>query len=220
VVDAVRARDHDRAVGRAVVDRSSHSTESKPGTSRGRSRRVTGSVCLLVEAGDLDDELHGPTAQSTIGAVKSRLRDEAPALAVLGLILVAGGLLRVLNNDHGLPYVYYVDEGSHFTKRAVEVFRDANPGYFQNPSPTPTPPSALPRGGDPDRRRAGGHRRLPVQLRVDLRALARAGGGALPGRGGGRLRVGRQLWDRPDRASWPRPVLCFAFLPVAFSRSR
>ena len=64
----------------------------------------------------------------------SRLRQEGPALAVLGLILVAGLVLRVLHNDHGLPYVYYVDEGSHFTKRAIEVFRDPNPGYFQNPS--------------------------------------------------------------------------------------
>ena len=63
-----------------------------------------------------------------------RLRAEGPALAVLGLMLVVGLVLRVLHNDHGLPYVYYVDEGSHFTKRAVEIFRDANPGYFQNPS--------------------------------------------------------------------------------------
>ena len=63
-----------------------------------------------------------------------RLRAEGPALAVLGLMLVVGLVLRVLHNDHGLPYVFYVDEGSHFTKRAVEIFRDANPGYFQNPS--------------------------------------------------------------------------------------
>ena len=90
---------------------------------------------LLVQAGDLDDELHGAEGvKATIGAVMSRLRDEGPALAVLGLMMVAGLVLRVLHNDHGLPYVYYVDEGSHFTKRAVEVFRDANPGYFQNPS--------------------------------------------------------------------------------------
>ena len=64
----------------------------------------------------------------------SRLRQEGPALAVLGLILAAGLVLRVLHNDHGLPYVYYVDEGSHFTKRAVEIFHDPDPGYFQNPS--------------------------------------------------------------------------------------
>ena len=50
--------------------------------------------------------------------------------------LITGGRPRPPGRqlDYGLPYVYYVDEGSHFTKRAVEVFRDANPGYFQNPS--------------------------------------------------------------------------------------
>ena len=36
---------------------------------------------------------------------------------------------------YGLPYVYNVDEGSHFTNRAVGMFGgDVDPGYFQNPS--------------------------------------------------------------------------------------
>ena len=43
----------------------SHSTVSKPATSRGRSASVTGSVLLLVQAGDLDDQLHG--VQETAG---------------------------------------------------------------------------------------------------------------------------------------------------------
>jgi hypothetical protein len=66
---------------------------------------------------------------------RQRLREEAPALGLLALILVVGLVLRVHNNDYGLPYVYYADEGSHFTNRAVEFFGgDWNPGYFQNPS--------------------------------------------------------------------------------------
>ncbi|MBA2506535.1 MAG: glycosyltransferase family 39 protein [Thermoleophilaceae bacterium] len=53
----------------------------------------------------------------------------------LGAICALGLWLRLKNNDYGLPYVYNVDEGSHFTARAVAMFGgDANPGYFQNPS--------------------------------------------------------------------------------------
>src|SRR5688572_10719266 len=57
------------------------------------------------------------------------------AIAILGLIVVAGLVLRLRNNGYGLPYVYNVDEGSHFTSRAVAMFGgDPKPGYFQNPS--------------------------------------------------------------------------------------
>ncbi|HEX6711823.1 MAG TPA: glycosyltransferase family 39 protein, partial [Thermoleophilaceae bacterium] len=42
---------------------------------------------------------------------------------------------RVNHNDYGLPYVYNVDEGSHFTARAVGMLGgDWSPHYFQNPS--------------------------------------------------------------------------------------
>jgi hypothetical protein len=41
---------------------------------------------------------------------------------ILGLILVAGFALRVWHNDYGLPFVYSIDEASHFTSRAVEMF--------------------------------------------------------------------------------------------------
>lgn len=59
----------------------------------------------------------------------------SPAYALLGLIVVAGLALRLWHNGYGLPYVYNVDEGSHFTARAIGMFGgDANPGYFQNPS--------------------------------------------------------------------------------------
>jgi Dolichyl-phosphate-mannose-protein mannosyltransferase len=54
---------------------------------------------------------------------------------ILALILLAGFALRVWNNDYGLPFVYSVDEASHFVSRAVEMFwQDLDPGYYQNPS--------------------------------------------------------------------------------------
>ena len=54
---------------------------------------------------------------------------------ILALILVAGLALRVVNNDYGLPFVYSVDEASHFTDRAVGMFREGlDPGYYQNPA--------------------------------------------------------------------------------------
>jgi Dolichyl-phosphate-mannose-protein mannosyltransferase len=54
---------------------------------------------------------------------------------ILALILLAGFALRVWNNDYGLPFVYSVDEATHFASRAVEMFwQDLDPGYYQNPS--------------------------------------------------------------------------------------
>ena len=56
-------------------------------------------------------------------------------LLVLALILAAGFALRVWHIGYGLPFVYSVDEGSHFTSRAVEMFwQDLDPGYYQNPA--------------------------------------------------------------------------------------
>src|SRR3954467_7023821 len=58
-----------------------------------------------------------------------------PALLVLLVLVVVGFVLRVKNNNYGLPYVYNVDEGSHFTAPAVAMLGgDWNPHYFQNPS--------------------------------------------------------------------------------------
>jgi dolichyl-phosphate-mannose-protein mannosyltransferase len=54
---------------------------------------------------------------------------------VLVLILASGFALRVWNIDYGLPFVYSIDEGAHFTSRAVEMFwQDLDPGYYQNPA--------------------------------------------------------------------------------------
>src|SRR5436190_4472315 len=59
----------------------------------------------------------------------------SPAYLVLLVLVVVGLVLRVKNNNYGLPYVYNVDEGSHFTARAVSILGgDWNPHYFQNPS--------------------------------------------------------------------------------------
>jgi Dolichyl-phosphate-mannose-protein mannosyltransferase len=54
---------------------------------------------------------------------------------VLGAILVAALAIRVWNNDYGLPYIWGIDEGTHFVSRAIEMFRaDLDPGYYQNPA--------------------------------------------------------------------------------------
>src|SRR5688500_17735993 len=148
----------------------------------------------------------------------SRLRQEGPALAVLGLILAVGLVLRVLHNDHGLPYVYYVDEGSHFTKRAIEVFRDPNPGYFQNPSAftyilhVVYRFAAIPAGGNEaviDAYKTNASWVFEVS-RTLAAVLCLAGVGAV-------YAAGRALWDRRT-GLLAAAVLCFAFLPVAFSR--
>src|SRR4051794_879667 len=59
----------------------------------------------------------------------------APAPLLLALILVIGLLLRLWHNDYGLPYIWGIDEGSHFANRAVDMFREGfDPGYYQNPA--------------------------------------------------------------------------------------
>ena len=58
-----------------------------------------------------------------------------PARALLALILLAGLAVRVWHNDYGLPFVWGIDEGTHFANRAVDMFREGyDPGYYQNPS--------------------------------------------------------------------------------------
>jgi hypothetical protein len=150
--------------------------------------------------------------------VITRLRAEGWALAVLGLVMVAGLVLRVVGNDYGLPYVYYVDEGSHFTKRAVEVFRDADPGYFQNPSAYTYllhllyRVLAVPIGGGDEV--INGYRANSPWVFEASRGLAAllclVGVAAV-------YFAGRQLWGRRTGLV-AAAILCFAFLPVAFSR--
>ena len=55
--------------------------------------------------------------------------------ALLGLIVVAGLVLRLRNNGYGLPYNYNFDEAQHFVSRSVNVFGgELDPRYYQNPS--------------------------------------------------------------------------------------
>src|SRR3954452_16125388 len=71
----------------------------------------------------------------TSGPERTRLAFRRVQRVLLGLILVAGFALRVWHNDYGLPFVYSIDEASHFTSRAVEMFwQDLDPGYYQNPA--------------------------------------------------------------------------------------
>jgi hypothetical protein len=54
---------------------------------------------------------------------------------LLALIVLAGFALRVWHNDYGLPFIWGIDEGFHFTNRAVVMFREGlDPGYYQNPA--------------------------------------------------------------------------------------
>src|SRR3954452_14082320 len=68
--------------------------------------------------------------------MRRRLRAAAwPVYALLAFVVGVGFVLRIENNSYGLPYVYNVDEGSHFTARSVGMLGgDWNPGYFQNPA--------------------------------------------------------------------------------------
>ena len=92
----------------------SHSTSSKPATSRGRSASVTGSVCLLVQAGDLDDQLHGILSAARVYARKpagpAPARTMPSAIASQGAVagaslLAAAGRSRVAGRILRLPDV-------------------------------------------------------------------------------------------------------------------
>ena len=138
----------------------------------------------------------------------------SPAYLALLLLLVAGLVLRVKNNGYGLPYVYNVDEGSHFTARAVEMLGgDWNPHYFQNPSAfTYLANFAL-------RIRFGqaaiDYFRLdPASIYVTTRTVAAllclVGVVAV-------FWAGRRLWDNGTAVA-AAALLTFGFLPVTYSR--
>jgi hypothetical protein len=63
-----------------------------------------------------------------------RAADKRPFLLGLGLVLLAAFLLRIWGLRSGLPFLYNVDEGSHFVPRAIGMFDHSyDPGYFINP---------------------------------------------------------------------------------------
>jgi dolichyl-phosphate-mannose-protein mannosyltransferase len=97
--------------------------------------------CLPVRSANRGDRRESQPEPSESNAVRMRRRGSGwLAFArvhrlILALIVVAGLALRVWNNDYGLPFVYSIDEASHFTNRAVEMFwQDLDPGYYQNPA--------------------------------------------------------------------------------------
>jgi hypothetical protein len=147
-----------------------------------------------------------------------------PHLLALALILVAGFALRVWNIDYGLPFVYSIDEGSHFTSRAVEMFwQDLDPGYYQNPATYTYLLYALlrvmygpfgfafdlPFGNVTDQ-----FDKDPTQIWIAARTLAAAlcmGGVAAT------YWAARRLWGIREGLV-AAAILAFAFLPVAYSR--
>jgi hypothetical protein len=143
---------------------------------------------------------------------------------VLALILVAGFALRVWNIDYGLPFVYSIDEGSHFTSRAVEMFwQDLDPGYYQNPAAYTYLVYALlramygPLGFLFDLRFVNVTEQFdknPTEIWIAARTLAAAlcmvGVAAT-------YWAARRLWGIREGLV-AAAVLAFAFLPVAYSR--
>ena len=147
-----------------------------------------------------------------------------PHLIALALILVAGFALRVWNIDYGLPFVYSIDEGSHFTSRAVEMFwQDLDPGYYQNPATYTYLVYALlrvmygplgfafdlPFGNVTDQ-----FDKNPTEIWIAARTLAAAlcmGGVAAT------YWAARRLWGVREGLV-AAALLAFAFLPVAYSR--
>lgn len=166
----------------------------------------------------------GRTALPAAAATSlSPVRKLLPGLT-LGLILVVGLGLRIWNNDYGLPFVYSIDEGSHFTDRAVLMFRDGiDPGYYQNPAAYTYLIYALlrvlygplqvlvdlPFGNVTDQ-----FNKDPTQIWIAARTLAAvlcmAGVLAI-------WWAARRLWGAREGLV-AAAVLSFAFLPVAYSR--
>ena len=146
------------------------------------------------------------------------------ARLLLALILVAGLALRLWNNDYGLPYVWGIDEGTHFTNRAVAMFREGfDPGYYQNPSGytyltyfllrVMYGPLGflfdLPWGNVTEQ-----FNKDPADIWVAARTLAAVlcmAGVA------GTYAAARRLWGEREGVV-AAAVLAFAFLPVAYSR--
>jgi hypothetical protein len=165
------------------------------------------------------------------GKVDSSVNDTRRRLAfgrvhrlILALILVAGLALRVWNNDYGLPFIYSVDEASHFTDRAVGMFREGiDPGYYQNPAAYTYLVHLLLRGmygplgflfdlsfGNVTEQFSKDPGEIWIAART-LAALLCIGGVAAV------YVAARRLWGAREGLV-AAAVLAFAFLPVAYSR--
>jgi MFS family permease len=143
---------------------------------------------------------------------------------ILGSILIAGFALRIWNNDYSLPFVYSLDEATHFTSRAVEMFwQDLDPGYYQNPSAYTYLVYALLRGmygplgflfdlpyGNVTEQFEKDPTEIWIAARTLAAALCMAGVAAT-------YVAARRLWGVREGLV-AAAVLAFAFLPVAYSR--
>jgi 4-amino-4-deoxy-L-arabinose transferase-like glycosyltransferase len=151
-----------------------------------------------------------------------RRRLVRPSWLLLAAILVAGFALRVWHNDYGLPFVWSIDEGAHFTNRAVQMFHGGlDPIYYQNPAAytyliygllrVMYGPLGfhLPWGNVPQQ-----FNKDPTQIWIAARTLAAAlcmlGVAAV-------YMAARRLWGVREGIV-AAAVLSFAFLPVAYSR--
>ncbi len=145
----------------------------------------------------------------------------SPASLALALILAAGLIVRLYGIDHGLPYVYNYDELYHFTNRAIRMLGgDLNPHYFDNPSAlTYLIHFAL---------RFGYGGAWPFGLQEALGELrADPSVAYLTGRSIATalcmlavvslFAIGKRLWGTAEGLA-AAAILCFAFLPVAYSR--
>ncbi len=145
-------------------------------------------------------------------------------LAVLALILVAGFALRLWNIDYGLPFVYSIDEASHFTSRSVAMFwQDLDPGYYQNPAAFTYLVHLLlrllygplgfafdlPYGNVTDQ-----FDKDPTQIWIAARTLA---AGLCVAGAAATYVAARRLWGVREGLV-AAAILTFAFLPVAYSR--
>ena len=124
--------------------------------------------------------------------------------------------------DHGLPYVYNYDELYHFTSRAITMLGgDLNPHYFDNPSALTYLIHLALRfqyaGAWPFGELGGALRELRADPSVAY----------LTGRSIATVlcmlavvslyAIGRRLWGTAEGLA-AAAILCFAFLPVAYSR--
>ena len=145
-----------------------------------------------------------------------------PRHLLLAAILVVGFALRVWHNDYGLPFVWSLDEGNHFTSHAVAMFRSGlNPGYYQNPAAYTYlvygllrvmygPLGLHLRFGDVTDQFARDPTGIWEVARTLAAALCMVGVAAV-------YASARRLWGAREGLV-AAAVLAFAFLPIAYSR--
>ena len=160
--------------------------------------------------------------------MRARLRrptgHELIAYGLLAAIVAVGLWLRLRNNDYGLPYVYNYDEAQHFTNKAVSMVNgDLDPGYYQNPSAFTYLVFILLKVvygvfGGIFTLTEGSVRRQFVQDPTEIWELARGLAAVLALAGVvATFWVGKRIWGLRV-AVVAAFILCFAFLPVVYSR--